>query len=91
MEDWVIASLATDGQDGPTDAAGAIADAATPARAAAAGVDPEQALRRNDSLRVFEVAGGLVAPGPTGTNVNDLYLAVRRRENVPQPSAAGAL
>jgi hydroxypyruvate reductase len=76
--DWVVASLATDGQDGPTDVAGAVADATTPARARAAGVDPVAALARNDSLRVFAAAGGLVRPGPTGTNVNDLYLALRR-------------
>lgn len=76
---WAIASLATDGQDGPTDAAGAIADGETVARARAAGVDPARALAENDSLRVFQAAGGLVAPGPTGTNVNDLYFAVRLR------------
>ena len=76
--DWTIASLATDGQDGPTGVAGAIADAGTAGRARAAGVDPERALRENDSLRVFDAAGGVVAPGPTGTNVNDLYVAVRK-------------
>ena len=75
--DWVVASLATDGQDGPTDAAGAIADVRTVERARAAGVDPVAALAANDSLRVFERAGGVVRPGPTGTNVNDLYFAVR--------------
>jgi hydroxypyruvate reductase len=77
VPDWVVASLATDGQDGPTGAAGAIADHDTAVRSRRAGVDPERALRENDSLRVFEAAGGVVAPGPTGTNVNDLYLAVR--------------
>ncbi|HET7095623.1 MAG TPA: MOFRL family protein, partial [Thermomicrobiales bacterium] len=76
--DWVVASLATDGQDGPTNVAGAIADGLTARRAREAGVDPAEALARNDSLRVFDAAGGIVAPGPTGTNVNDLYLAVRR-------------
>ncbi|MDP9366095.1 MAG: hydroxypyruvate reductase, partial [Chloroflexota bacterium] len=78
LQEWTIASLATDGDDGPTGAAGAVADAGTVARARAAGVDSAEALARNDSLRVFEAAGGLVRPGPTGTNVNDLYLAVRR-------------
>jgi hydroxypyruvate reductase len=77
--EWTIASLATDGDDGPTGAAGAVADAATVARARAAGVDPADALARNDSLRVFEAAGGVARSGPTGTNVNDLYLAVRCR------------
>lgn len=74
---WVVASLATDGQDGPTDVAGAIADAGTVGRAEAAGVDPRKALAENDSLAVFEAAGGLVAPGPTGTNVCDIYIGVR--------------
>jgi hydroxypyruvate reductase len=78
-DDWTIASLATDGQDGPTNVAGAIADGGTCNRARAAGADPEEALANNDSLRVFEAAGGIVNPGPTGTNVNDLYLAVRGR------------
>lgn len=74
---WIIASLATDGQDGPTGVAGAMADAETVRRAEEHDVDPREALTNNDSLRVFEAAGGLVAPGPTGTNVNDLYIAVR--------------
>lgn len=74
---WVVASLATDGEDGPTGVAGAIADAGTVARAAQAGVNGAAALANNDSLRVFEAAGGVVKPGPTGTNVNDVYLAVR--------------
>lgn len=74
---WVVASLATDGQDGPTNVAGAIADHATCVRARAALVSPETALAENDSLRIFQVAGGVVNPGPTGTNVNDLYFAVR--------------
>ncbi len=78
--DWVVASLATDGEDGPTEVAGAIADAGTVARAAQAGVDASLALANNDSLRVFEAAGGIVKPGPTGTNVNDVYLAVRVRQ-----------
>jgi glycerate 2-kinase len=77
LHEWTVASLATDGQDGPTNVAGAIADARTCARSREAGVDPQAALANNDSLRVFEAAGGVVAPGPTGTNVNDLYIAVR--------------
>jgi hydroxypyruvate reductase len=79
LTEWTMASLATDGQDGPTNVAGAIADSGTCDRARAAGVDPDLALANNDSLRVFEAAGGIVAPGPTGTNVNDLYVGVRRR------------
>jgi glycerate 2-kinase len=79
VDDWIVASLATDGQDGPTGAAGAIADGGTVTRAARAGVDASAALANNDSLRVFDAAGGTVITGPTGTNVNDLYVAVRRR------------
>ncbi len=74
---WVIASLATDGQDGLTGVAGATVDGETAARARRKGVDPESALADNDSLAVFQAAGGLVAPGPTGTNVNDIYVGVR--------------
>jgi hydroxypyruvate reductase len=77
LGDWVVASLATDGQDALTGMAGAIADAGTAARARAHGVDPEAALRQNDSLAVFEAVGGAIDTGPTGTNVNDLYIAVR--------------
>jgi glycerate 2-kinase len=71
-----LASLATDGSDGPTDAVGAIVDGGTVAAARAAGLDPRAALRDNDSYHFFARAGGLVKTGPTGTNVNDLYLAL---------------
>ncbi|HEY8448794.1 MAG TPA: DUF4147 domain-containing protein [Thermomicrobiales bacterium] len=75
--EWTVASIATDGQDGPTDVAGGIVDAGTCQRARAEGVDPVAALANNDTLRVLEAAGDVVAPGPTGTNVNDLYFAAR--------------
>jgi hydroxypyruvate reductase len=74
---WLIASLATDGQDGLTDAAGAIGSASTIERCVNAGCDPVAALAANDSLRVFDIAGGTVRPGPTGTNVNDLFVGLR--------------
>ncbi len=79
---WVIASLATDGQDALTGLAGAIADGDTCDRARAAGVDPEAALADSDSRRVFEVAGGAIDTGPTGTNVNDIYFALRMPSGV---------
>ncbi|MDP8990339.1 MAG: DUF4147 domain-containing protein [Acidobacteriota bacterium] len=63
-----IFSGGTDGIDGPTDAAGAIADASTP-RAGAA-----KFLADNDSYHFFEKAGGLVKTGPTGTNVMDVRI-----------------
>ncbi|RFP85677.1 glycerate kinase [Rhodobacteraceae bacterium 63075] len=68
-----IAALAadTDGIDGSEDNAGAFVDGASAERMRAAGVDPEDALGRNDAYSAFEAAGTLFAPGPTGTNVND--------------------
>jgi hydroxypyruvate reductase len=75
--DIVVASLATDGQDATTGVAGAIGSLATLARARGAGVEPVEALERNDSLAVFRAAGGCVETGPTGTNVNDVYVALR--------------
>lgn len=68
----VIACLATDGIDGPTDAAGAIVDGTTINRAEAIGVSPEEYLRENDSYSFFKRLGDLIITGPTGTNVNDL-------------------
>ena len=66
----------TDGIDGPTDAAGAIATSETVARAAEAGVDPQAALIRNDAYEFFRALGDLVIIGPTGTNVADLMIAL---------------
>ena len=77
LTDWVVASLATDGQDGTTGVAGAIASSPTLDCARALGIDPETALVNNDSLAVFRAVGGLVETGPTGTNVNDIYVALR--------------
>lgn len=71
-----IASLATDGSDGPTDAVGAIVDGTTIERARALGLDARACLRANNSYTFFDRLGGLVKTGPTGTNVNDLYVAL---------------
>jgi glycerate-2-kinase len=70
---WV-AAWGTDGIDGPTDAAGAVVDGATVARAIRAGLDPAEFLRQNNSYAFFKRLGGHIVTGPTGTNVNDLYL-----------------
>jgi glycerate 2-kinase len=70
----VLASVGTDGIDGPTDAAGAIADSTTVARAAAAGLSLDQHLFDNDSTAFFRALGDLVITGPTGTNVGDLQV-----------------
>lgn len=67
-----IASLATDGEDGPTDAAGAIVTGETVSIARSKGIDPLVFLDNNDSYGFFDRVGGLIKFGPTGTNVNDL-------------------
>lgn len=69
-----IAGFATDGSDGPTEVAGAVVDGGTVASGARKGVDADRALRHNDAYAFFERAGGHIRTGPTGTNVNDLYL-----------------
>jgi glycerate 2-kinase len=67
-----ILSAGTDGIDGPTDAAGAIADSSTLARAASLGLDARRFLDDNDSYRFFEPLDALLKTGPTGTNVADI-------------------
>mgnify|MGYP005850497565 CR=1 FL=1 len=71
-----VVSFATDGIDGPTDAAGAIATGQTCARARVLGLDPQAYLDDNDSYTFFEQVGGLIQVGPTGTNVNDVMFAL---------------
>lgn len=75
-EGMAVLSGGTDGVDGPTDAAGAFADAATCERARAAGLSPEDHLARNDSHAFFRALSGLVVTGPTGTNVMDIAVGV---------------
>jgi len=72
----VIASLSTDGIDGPTDAAGAIVDGKTLKKAKKKGLIPEEYLSRNDSYNFFSKIGDLIFTGPTGTNVNDVSAIV---------------
>jgi glycerate 2-kinase len=69
-----IVSLATDGTDGPTDAAGGIATADSVARGRALGLNARAALANNDSYHYLAALADLVFTGPTGTNVNDLVL-----------------
>jgi hydroxypyruvate reductase len=75
LKDVVILSAGTDGTDGPTDAAGAIADGTTIARA---GLDASAYLANNDSYRFFENLGDLIKTGPTGTNVADVRILLLR-------------
>lgn len=72
--DIVVAALATDGIDGPTDAAGAIVDGSTLKRAETMNMDALQHLADNDSYTFFSRLGDALFTGPTGTNVNDLTL-----------------
>ncbi len=73
-ENIVILSGGTDGTDGPTDAAGAMADNNTLKRAEALGLDPTHFLSNNDSYHFFEKLGDLFKTGPTNTNVMDLRI-----------------
>jgi len=72
LEDAMIIPLASDGTDGPTNAAGAIADGSTLRRAQQAGLSATQYLADNDSYHFFQQLGDLLVTGPTNTNVNDL-------------------
>ena len=70
--DVMLITLATDGEDGPTDAAGAVVTGATYKLAAMLNLHPDDFLSRNDSYSFFAGLDDLLKPGPTGTNVNDL-------------------
>jgi len=72
----LVMALATDGTDGPTDAAGAVITGDTVARAHALGLDPLAALAANDSYPFFDALADLIRTGPTGTNVNDLLFVL---------------
>jgi hydroxypyruvate reductase len=76
MENVVVLSGGTDGTDGPTDAAGAIADGTTVERARAKGLDPFDYLQRNDSYHLLQSLADLVITGPTRTNVMDVYMVL---------------
>jgi len=76
MKGVAVASVGTDGIDGPTDAAGAIVDGSTFSRSAMLGLDAEEYLRDNNSYSFFKEMGDLVFTGPTGTNVNDITILI---------------
>jgi glycerate-2-kinase len=75
---WIILSLGTDGIDGPTDAAGAWGSMATLKRMDELSIDPDRFLDRNDSYHFFQKTGGLIKTGPTGTNVMDLRVLLKK-------------
>jgi glycerate 2-kinase len=76
VDNWSAFSADTDGHDGSTDAAGGIVDGGTAGEVRDSGVDPEEALSENDSYAALEACGGLILTGPTGTNVNDVRVAL---------------
>jgi glycerate 2-kinase len=69
-----VLSAGTDGMDGSSPAAGAVADGRTLERARAAGLDPKDYFRRSDSYRFFQALGDAVETGPTGNNLRDLRI-----------------
>ena len=80
----VISTFATDGVDGPTDAAGAIVTGDTVAHARALGLDPQEYLDDNDAYTFFAALGDLIVTGPTGTNVNDLWFGLVWEPDAPR-------
>jgi hydroxypyruvate reductase len=72
LKNSMLITLATDGEDGPTNAAGAMVMGESYQQGERLGVDAPALLSRNDSYSYFKSLGDLIQPGPTGTNVNDL-------------------
>jgi hydroxypyruvate reductase/glycerate 2-kinase len=83
-----VLSGGTDGEDGPTDAAGAVADADVARQAAARGLDPRDFLDRHDAYRFFDPLGALVRTGFTDTNVMDLRIVLLDRTEGASVAAA---
>ena len=78
MENAAVFSVGSDGTDGPTDAAGGYVDGDTLAALAACGLQVHQVLADNDAYHALQAVDGLVVTGPTGTNVNDVAVALIR-------------
>ena len=76
MEGAAVFSVGSDGTDGPTDAAGGYVDGGTKAELEALGIAIDEVLANNDSYHALEKVGGLIITGPTGTNVNDVAVAL---------------
>ena len=82
----VVLSGGTDGEDGPTDAAGAWIDHDGLEQMRRIGLDPGDYLRRNDAYHFFQQIDALLRTGPTNTNVCDLRVAVQRDEGDLPPT-----
>ena len=80
MPGAAVFSVGSDGSDGPTDAAGGYIDGESLAALNAAGLSLHQVLAENDAWHALKAIGGLVVTGPTGTNVNDVAVALLRPE-----------
>lgn len=78
MDNAAVFSVGSDGTDGPTDAAGGYVDGSTRAALLAAGLTVHGVLAENDSYHALQKTDGLIVTGPTGTNVNDVALALVR-------------
>jgi glycerate 2-kinase len=76
VEGWAAFAADTDGNDGPTDAAGGLVTGETARKIRDNGMDPEEALENNDAYAALEAGEALLVTGPTGTNVNDLRVAL---------------
>jgi glycerate-2-kinase len=75
----VVLSCGTDGIDGDSPAAGAIADQTTISRARVLGLDAQEYLSRSDSYSFFKELGDVIVTGPTGTNVRDLRIILQQK------------
>jgi len=75
-----VFSVGSDGTDGPTDAAGGYVDYLTAGELKAQGIEIYDVLQNNDAFHALQKTGGLVITGPTGTNVNDVAVALLRAE-----------
>lgn len=82
MHNAAIFSVGSDGTDGPTDAAGGYADGDTAASLRAQGIDLYHALENNDSYHALKAVDRLIFTGPTGTNVNDVAVALLWKGNI---------
>lgn len=80
MKNAAVFSVGSDGTDGPTDAAGGYADGDTCAELKALGISVDDVLQNNDAYTALSKIGGLFFTGPTGTNVNDVAVALLRDE-----------
>ena len=74
--DAAVFSVGSDGTDGPTDAAGGYVDGESAAALAAKGLDVFEVLQSNDAYYALKAVDGLLVTGPTGTNVNDVAVAL---------------